>query len=86
MGDVGGEVPPGNWPVKPEEARRDWRDSWASTPKTAEQMDYAGGIASAFAAREKPGEPNMVLAEAGTVEKRSAISPRQCLGGKQGPV
>jgi len=65
--DVGGEAPPGNWPVKPEEARARLAGLLGvGAEKRAEQMDYAGGIASAFAPREKPGEPNMVLAEAGT--------------------
>jgi ATP-dependent DNA helicase DinG len=59
--------PPGSHPVDPEAARRRLA---ALLDEDAEarpqQADYASAVSAAFQPREREGEPNLVLAEAGT--------------------
>jgi ATP-dependent DNA helicase DinG len=59
--------PPGNEPVRPEEARSRLAQLLGDTAEPRpEQADYAAAVAAAFAPREAPGRPHAVLAEAGT--------------------
>ncbi len=59
--------PPDNWPVEPVEARaRLVRLLGANSEPRPQQMDYASHATTAFAPRDKAGEPKVVLAEAGT--------------------
>lgn len=66
------EPPPGQIPVGPEDARGRLADLVAAhvPGKRAEprpqQADYAAAVSHAFVPREAQGEPNVVLAEAGT--------------------
>src|SRR5262249_25625352 len=59
--------PPGNEPVQPEEARRRLAEllGGAAEPRPP-PADYAAAVTPAFAPRGAPGEPEAVLAEAGT--------------------
>src|SRR5215472_781620 len=58
---------PGNEPVRPEEARaRLAKLLGAAAEPRPQQADYAAAVAAAFAPRERPGQPQAVLAEAGT--------------------
>jgi ATP-dependent DNA helicase DinG len=59
--------PPGNLPVAPEAARRRLaRLLGAGAEPRPQQADYAAAVAAAFAPRERPDQPQAVLAEAGT--------------------
>ncbi len=61
------EAPADSWPVEPVEARaRLIQLLGAETEPRAEQLTYVSAVAGAFAPRERPGEPRIVLAEAGT--------------------
>src|SRR6516225_3706610 len=59
--------PPGNEPVRPEEARSQLALllGTASEPRP-QQADYAAALTPAFAPRDEPDRPRAVLAEAGT--------------------
>lgn len=59
--------PPGNEPVRPEEARSRLAEllGEAVEPRP-QQSDYAAAVTSAFAPRDEPDRPQAVLAEAGT--------------------
>jgi ATP-dependent DNA helicase DinG len=60
-------VPAGNEGVSPEEARaRLARLLGGGAETRPEQADYAAAVAAAFAPRAAPGQPQAVLAEAGT--------------------
>jgi len=59
--------PPGSEPVEPAEARRRLAELLGEGSEARpQQADYASAIASAFAPRLREGEPQFVLAEAGT--------------------
>ena len=59
--------PPGSEPVEPAEARRRLAELLGEGAEARpQQADYASAIASAFAPRLREGEPQFVLAEAGT--------------------
>ena len=59
--------PPGNLAVEPAEARRRLAALLgAGAEARPQQADYASAVSAAFAPRERQGEPNFVLAEAGT--------------------
>jgi ATP-dependent DNA helicase DinG len=61
------EPPPGNVPVEPLEARRRLNDLLGPRAETRpQQADYASAASAAFRPRDRVGEPNFVLAEAGT--------------------
>ncbi|MSP89489.1 MAG: ATP-dependent DNA helicase [Alphaproteobacteria bacterium] len=61
------EPPPGNLPVDPAEARERLSQlTGDGAEDRPQQADYASAVTPAFAPRQKPGEPNVVLAEAGT--------------------
>ena len=60
-------IPPGNAPVTPQESKNRLRDILGrGAEKRTQQVDYAAKGASAFAPIDRPGEPHIVLAEAGT--------------------
>ena len=59
--------PPGQQPLAPAEVRRRLAELLGgSAEDRPQQADYAEALARAFAPREHPDEPQMVLAEAGT--------------------
>ncbi|HYZ42301.1 MAG TPA: ATP-dependent DNA helicase, partial [Stellaceae bacterium] len=59
--------PPSNVPVRPEEARSRLAELLGDTAEPRpQQSDYAAAVSRAFAARDKPRQPQAVLAEAGT--------------------
>jgi ATP-dependent DNA helicase DinG len=59
--------PPGNQPVMSGEARSRLAELLgAGAEPRPQQADYAAAVAAAFAPRERPGQPQAVLAEAGT--------------------
>ncbi len=59
--------PPDNWPVEPVEARASLvRLLAAGSEPRPQQMEYASHVTTAFAPRDRAGEPKVVLAEAGT--------------------
>ena len=61
------QPPADNWPVEAVEARaRLVQLLGARAEARPQQMQYASHVASAFAPRERVGEPRVVLAEAGT--------------------
>ncbi len=61
------EPPPGHIPVEPAEARARLAQLLGQGSEARPQQgDYASALTAAFGPREKEGEPNMVLAEAGT--------------------
>ncbi|ASG19539.1 ATP-dependent DNA helicase [Nitrospirillum viridazoti] len=63
------EPPPGHLPVEPAEARRRLADlvmSGSQAEPRPQQSDYASAVSTAFTPRDVEGEPNLVLAEAGT--------------------
>ena len=65
--DPGADDPPGSQPVDPQEAR--WRLSQLlgqESEARPQQSDYASALTAGFAPREREGEPQIVLAEAGT--------------------
>ena len=65
--DSGPETPPHDYPVEPVEARAQLVKLLGSGSEDRPgQAEYAGGVAPAFDARNKRGEPNVVLADAGT--------------------
>ncbi|OHC74633.1 MAG: helicase [Rhodospirillales bacterium RIFCSPLOWO2_12_FULL_58_28] len=65
--ETGPPPPPGNEPVKPEEARKRLKQLLGSdAEERPQQADYAGAVTHAFAPRDREGEPCLVLAEAGT--------------------
>lgn len=65
--DRGPETPPRDFPVKAAEARAQLvKLLGAGAEQRPGQTDYAGGVTPAFGARNKRGEPNVVLADAGT--------------------
>lgn len=65
--DDAGEAPGGHWPVEPVEARAKLAKLLgAKSEKRPQQTEYAGEVAQAFNPTERPGEPQVVLAEAGT--------------------
>jgi ATP-dependent DNA helicase DinG len=65
--DRGPETPPRDLPVEPVEARAQLvKLLGAGAEERPGQMDYAGSVTPAFDARNKRGEPNIVLADAGT--------------------
>jgi len=60
-------LPPGNHPVSARESTDRLREILGSgAEKRRQQMDYAKASAKAFAPRNREGEPQVVLAEAGT--------------------
>ena len=59
--------PPASFPVEPAEARRRLAEILGpGAEQRPQQADYASAAAAAFAPREQPGAPAVVLAEAGT--------------------
>ncbi|MCK6451910.1 MAG: ATP-dependent DNA helicase [Alphaproteobacteria bacterium] len=61
------EPPPGHVPVEPQEARqRLARLLGPGAEARPQQGDYASALTRAFVPRQREGEPNMVIAEAGT--------------------
>jgi len=61
------ETPPRDFPVEAVEARAQLvKLLGAGSEERPEQAQYAGNVAPAFDARNKRGEPNVVLADAGT--------------------
>lgn len=63
----GPEEPPTHHPVLPEEARRQLASIVGDRAEARpSQADYASAVAMAFQPRDVPGEPRVVLAEAGT--------------------
>jgi len=59
--------PPGNIPVEPAEARQRLTLLLGNDAEARpSQADYASAVTAAFAPRVRPGEPQFVLAEAGT--------------------
>ena len=61
------EPQPGNRPVTAEDARRRLAQlTGAGAEPRPQQSDYASAACAAFAPREAAGEPNVVIAEAGT--------------------
>ena len=59
--------PPGSEPVEPAEARRRLADLLGEGAEARpQQADYASAVAAAFAPRLREGEPQFILAEAGT--------------------
>ncbi|WP_120495416.1 ATP-dependent DNA helicase [Kiloniella sp. EL199] len=61
------EDPPRHQSVKPEEARRRLSELLGDDAEIRpQQVDYSAAVSSAFAPRDVSGEPNIVLAEAGT--------------------
>src|SRR5215469_9075942 len=59
--------PPGNEAVRPEEARLRLAELLgAVAEQRPQQSDYAAAVAPAFAPRDRPDQPQAVLAEAGT--------------------
>ena len=59
--------PPGNEPVRPEEARSRLAELLGSVAeRRPQQSDYAAAVTPAFAPRDQPDQPQAVLAEAGT--------------------
>ena len=59
--------PPGSEPVEPAEARRRLAELLGEGAEARpQQADYASAVAAAFAPRLREGEPQFVLAEAGT--------------------
>ncbi|MBT6118513.1 MAG: ATP-dependent DNA helicase, partial [Rhodospirillaceae bacterium] len=61
------EPTPGDRPVDPADARRRLAELLgADSEERPQQADYAAAVTPAFAPREHPGAPNMVIAEAGT--------------------
>jgi ATP-dependent DNA helicase DinG len=61
------ETPPRDFPVEPVEARAQLvKLLGAGAEERPQQADYAGSVAPAFDARNSRGEPNVVLADAGT--------------------
>ncbi|HEU0215281.1 MAG TPA: ATP-dependent DNA helicase, partial [Stellaceae bacterium] len=59
--------PPGNDPVRPEEARQRLAALLGERAETRpQQADYAAAVAAAFLPRAHPDQPQAVLAEAGT--------------------
>ncbi len=66
--DRGGEVPPGDAPVSPQEARQRLDALLAGRKSEArpEQQKFTAGVTAAFDPCDVPGQPRFVLAEAGT--------------------
>jgi len=65
--DEAAPPPPAHHPVSSAEARRRLADILGEgAEQRPQQADYASAAAAAFQAREAPGAPNLVLAEAGT--------------------
>ncbi len=65
--DYAAPPPPASNPVEPAEARRRLADLLGSgAEERPQQADYASAVAAAFAPRLREGEPQFVLAEAGT--------------------
>ncbi len=65
--DTPSPPPPDSWPVEPVEARaRLVQMLGAKAEPRPQQTHYATDVSSAFAPRERAGEPQVVLAEAGT--------------------
>ena len=65
--DSAPEPSPGSQPVDPAEARGRLAVMLGPTAEQRpQQADYASAVCAAFGPRERPGEPNVVLAEAGT--------------------
>ncbi|MCW8915725.1 MAG: ATP-dependent DNA helicase [Magnetovibrio sp.] len=64
----GGEVPPGDAPVSPQEARQrlDALLAGRNSESRPEQQKFTAGVTAAFDPCEFPGQPQFVLAEAGT--------------------
>jgi ATP-dependent DNA helicase DinG len=61
------EPPAGNVPVDPDEARQRLAGLvGAAAEARPSQSDYAAAVAAAFQPRQAPGQPGVVLAEAGT--------------------
>jgi ATP-dependent DNA helicase DinG len=61
------EPPPGNLPVEPGEARHRLAELLGPNAEARpQQADYASAASAAFAPREAPGAPRIVLADAGT--------------------
>jgi ATP-dependent DNA helicase DinG len=84
------EPPPGNLPVDPSEARQRLAQlTGEGAEDRPQQADYASAVTPAFAPRQRPGEPNFVLAEAGTGVGKTLgyIAPASLWAEKnQGPV
>lgn len=64
----GGETPPGDAPVSPQEARQrlDALLAGGRAEKRSEQQMFTAGVTAAFDPCDIPGQPRFVLAEAGT--------------------
>ncbi len=63
----GASPEPGSWPVEPVEARaRLVQLRGPNAEDRPEQMDYASAASAAFAPRDKPDQPRVAVAEAGT--------------------
>ncbi len=74
--------PPGSHPVPPADARRRLAEMLGPhAEQRPGQGDYADCASAAFAPRQTRGDPQMVLAEAGTAPaRRSATSPPRACG------
>jgi len=64
----GGDAPPGDAPVSPQEARQrlDAMLAGGGAESRPEQQNFTAGVTAAFDPCEVPGEPRFVLGEAGT--------------------
>jgi len=64
----GGETPPGDAPVSPQEARQrlDALLAGGGAENRIEQQQFTAGVTAAFDPCDVPGQPRFVLAEAGT--------------------
>jgi len=64
----GGEVPPGDAPVSPQEARQrlDALLAGGRSENRPQQQKFTAGVTAAFDPCDVPGQPRFVLAEAGT--------------------
>ena len=86
----GPELPPDNKPVEAMEARaRLVKALAADEEERPEQMDYASQVSEAFQPRDRAGEPNVVVAEAGTGVGKTLgyLAPAQVWAAKNaGPV
>ncbi|MSO80306.1 MAG: ATP-dependent DNA helicase [Alphaproteobacteria bacterium] len=71
--DMAPPDPPGSHPVEPAEARAQLaRMLGGGAEERPSQSDYASAVTAAFAPRVAPGEPSVVLAEAGTGTGKTA--------------
>ena len=80
------EPPAGHIPVEPAEARQRLMSLLGPNAEARpQQSDYASAVSAAFLPRMKIGEPNMVIAEAGTGVGKTLgyIAPASRVGGEE---